>query len=609
MFNLSGISIKLLINTVVVFALFSQSQWVVADVIVDTQETGSIKENVETKASLEPSADKKPLASKKPSVDKSLSADKEPSANKELSANKKPSANKNPSADKTRSTTDDKQDVKDAVVKIIVVSHVIDKKEPWNSSIQRSSGSGFIIDGERILTNAHVVTNATFIEVQKQAETKRYEAETIAISHEADLAILSLKKETTAFFKTQKLEFGTLPELQKEVSAYGYPTGGSGLSITKGVVSRIERSVYVHKGKRFISVQIDAAINPGNSGGPVLSKGKVVGVVMQSRTFSQSIGYMIPVPVVKHFLVDIEDGKYDGYPSLGVDIEKIESPVMRNLYGIKDHQSGVLVTLVYPGASSTTVLKKNDIITQIDGHSITNNAKTELRTKELINFNHFVDMHQLGDEIKLSIIREGKSQEVTVKLSKTEDAFKLVGAKQFERPPSYFVYGGFVFMPLTADYIAASKGRYSNGLSDNITVLKQFWPTEERTQAVILTHVLPDDSNKGFHNISNLLVDRLNGKKFKDFESFHVMLMGIKSEFIVLEDQFGFQVAIDRKLALDKQEDILKRYNIAAGESEDLKAEQEVEIKNIELKDKKETVVPAVLKDLEDEKNKKENNI
>ncbi|MEE9350842.1 MAG: serine protease, partial [Thiotrichaceae bacterium] len=468
--------------------------------------------------------------------------------------------------------TVNQEDIKDAVVKIIVVSHVIDKKEPWNSSIERSSGSGFIIDGDRILTNAHVVSNATFIEVQKQAETKRYEAKTVSISHEADLAIITLKEKSATFFKTKKLTFGGLPELQKEVSTFGYPTGGSGLSVTKGVVSRIERSSYVHKGKSFISVQIDAAINPGNSGGPVLSNGKVVGVVMQSRTLSQSIGYMIPVPVISHFLDDIEDGDYDGYPSLGIDVEKIESPAIRDLYGLKDEQSGVLVTLVYPGTPSTEVLRKNDIITTIDGHSISNNAKTELRHKELINFNHYVDMHQLGDEIKLTIIREGKAQDVTVKLSETDDALRLVGAKQFERPPSYFVYGGFVFMPLTSDYISASNGRYSSGLDENITVLKQFWPTKERTQAVILTNVLPDDSNKGFHNIGNMLVDKLNGEKFKDFNVFYNMLMKGDSEFVVLEDQFGFQVAINRKLAIEKQDKILERYSIASGESKDLKA-------------------------------------
>lgn len=460
----------------------------------------------------------------------------------------------------------DSDAVKAAVVKIIVVSQVIDKTEPWNSTINRGSGSGFIIKGDRILTNAHVISNATFIEVHKNAETERYQAEVEAVSHDADLAVLKLKAVNPEFFKTKPLAIGQLPAIQEEVSVHGYPKGGSGLSITQGVVSRIERRSYVHKDKKLLSIQIDAAINPGNSGGPVVSNGKVIGVVMQSQSRSQSIGYMISVPVIKHFLADIKDGQYDGFPSLGVDIESIESPVLRRLYGLKDKQSGVLVTLVYPNSPSLDVLQKNDIITEVDGHKVSSNGMTELRKGELVHFKHYVDMHQLGSEVTLKIIRDQKPQKVVIKLNTVDDAFSLVAKKQFDKQPSYFVYGGFVFMPLTSDYIDAYKR-----LNDSITVLTQFWPTEERKEAVVLTHVLPADSNKGFHNIRNMLIKTLDGKTFKDFKSFHHLMQTGENEFVILEDQFGYQVVIDRKLALESQAAILRQYRILSGSSDDLK--------------------------------------
>lgn len=465
------------------------------------------------------------------------------------------------------------ESIKDAVVKIIVVSREIDKKTPWNSRIQRSSGSGFIIKGDRILTNAHVVSNATFIEVKTLSGSQRFQAQVEDISHDADLAILKLTKTNNNFFDAAVLEFSDLPELQKEVEAYGYPMGGSGLSITKGVVSRIERKSYVHKGKRFITVQIDAAINPGNSGGPVISDGKVVGVVMQSRLSSQSIGYMIPVPVIKHFLADIEDGKYDGYPSLGVETEDTQSPVVQELYGLDKDHTGVLVSFVYPNSSAKGKLKKNDIITAIDGHSITNESKSIIRKKELISFRHFIDMHQLGDSIKLDILRAGKSSSVDIKLSKTDSSFKLVSDKTFEKPPSYFIYGGFVFMPLTSDYINASYSLFGAGLDENITVLSQFWPTEEREQAVIISKVLPDNSNKGFHDISDFLIETINGKKFKNFKQFYQVLNKSNSRFIVLEDRFGYQVVIHREKGKEHQAQILKRYRISEAQSEDLNKE------------------------------------
>lgn len=452
-----------------------------------------------------------------------------------------------------------------AVVKIIVVAQHIDKTKPWNSSIRRSNGSGFIIEGNRILTNAHVISNATFIEVHKNANTERFEAEVVEVSHDADLAVIKLKKPNPEFFNVTPLQLGGLPTIQEDVSVHGYPMGGSGLSITQGVVSRIERRSYVHRGKKFLSVQIDAAINPGNSGGAVISQGKVIGVVMQSRNGSQNIGYMIPVPVIKHFLADITDGRYDGFPSLGVDIESIESPVIRRMYGLTQEQSGVLVTLVYPNSPSLNIIQKNDIITAIDGRKITNNGKTTLRKDELVSFQHYIDMYQLGGTVTLDVIRDHKPLQVKVALNKVDDAFNLVAAKQFEKKPSYFIYGGFVFMPLTMDYIHAYKR-----LGDDITMLNHLWPTEERSEAVLLTHVLPSESNKGFHNIRNMLISTLDGKPFKDFKTFHQRVLAAEGEFAVLENQFGYQVVIDHQLAKENQLAILEQYRISKASSDDL---------------------------------------
>ena len=127
-------------------------------------------------------------------------------------------------------------------------------------------------------------------------------------------------------------------------------------------------------------------------------------------------------------------------------------------------------------------------------------------------------------------------------------------------------------MPLTSDYINASNSLFGSGLDENLTVLSQFWPTEEREQAVIVSKVLPDNSNKGFHNISDFLIETINGKKVKNFKQFYKMLNASDSRFIVLEDSFGFQVVIDREKAKERQTAILKRYRIAEAESVDLKS-------------------------------------
>ena len=170
---------------------------------------------------------------------------------------------------------------KEAILKIYTVSKVVSYKEPWNSSTSRSSGSGAIISGNRILTNAHVVANQTFIEVQRYGERKRYIAKVINVSHQADMALLEV--EDKDFFKgVTPLALGELPEMEQKIVVYGFPMGGDTLSATSGVVSRIEHTRYAHSGESFLTVQVDAAVNPGNSGGPAISNGKIVGVVMQN---------------------------------------------------------------------------------------------------------------------------------------------------------------------------------------------------------------------------------------------------------------------------------------------------------------------------------------
>ncbi|RLA66672.1 MAG: serine protease, partial [Epsilonproteobacteria bacterium] len=224
---------------------------------------------------------------------------------------------------------------KQSIVKIYTSAKIPNYQEPWSSSMRSGTGSGAIIAGKYILTNAHVVANQVFIEVQRYGQRKRYIAKVHAVSHQADLALLKVEDED--FFEgVVPLEFGKLPKMEQKIVVYGYPMGGSTLSATIGVVSRIEHHVYAHSGESFLAVQVDAAVNPGNSGGPALSGGKIVGVVMQIIKKSQNIGYLVPVSMVKHFIEDMKDATYDGFADIGLGTQKLENPAMRDYYGLDE---------------------------------------------------------------------------------------------------------------------------------------------------------------------------------------------------------------------------------------------------------------------------------
>ena len=469
-------------------------------------------------------------------------------------------------ADTTQTANDPREKIKDAVVKVHIVQHTYETMSPWNSDSRKGSGSGLIIAGNLILTNAHVAADSTFLEVQRHGETKRYEAEVVYISHESDLAVLRTK-DVNAYKNITPLELGDLPKMQQPVEVYGFPIGGNTLSVTRGVVSRIEKQNYVHTGENLIAAQVDAAINFGNSGGPVISGGKVVGVAMQSGFLTENIGYMIPTPIIRHVLEDAKDGKVDGYGFHGFLTQSMENPAMRRKYGLAETQTGMLVHKVYKNSPADGKIQIGDIVTEIDGHKIENNGTVEFRPGEFIDHTHYIDMHQIGENIQFKVIRQGQVVDVELKLDKPGKEYLLVKPNQYDKQPTYLIFGGLVFMPLNQDVIDGM-----DGTPARIGALTYESPDASRSEAVIMTKVLPADINKDYHHDSDLLIEKVNGAKVHDFLDFYKKIEESTSDYVTLETPDDYQLVIDRKEAIERQPKILAQYGVTADRSKDLQA-------------------------------------
>lgn len=454
---------------------------------------------------------------------------------------------------------------KQAIVKIYTTAKIPNYQAPWSSSMRSSTGSGAIIEGGYILTNAHVVANQAFMEVQRYGQRKRYIAKVYAVSHQADLALL--KVEEKAFFEgVTPLTFGELPNVEQRIVVYGYPMGGSTLSATIGVVSRVEHHTYAHSGETFLAVQVDAAVNPGNSGGPALSDGKIVGVVMQVISKSQNIGYLVPVNLVQHFIEDMKDNKYDGFADLGLGTQKLENPAIRRYYGLDENVSGKLINKVVHNSTLAGILKVGDILTSVDGHNIEDDGTVEFRKHEYTYFHHFVDLYQMGDTVELEIIRDRIPMKVDALLKHTSDDMFLVKTTRYDTMPSYVIYGGYIFSPLTRNLIVSTK---RNRLK--LSALASQWQESDKDEVVVLLKVLASDISRGDNDFGMWPIDTVNGETFKDFEEFYQKMEAVTAPYIVLEDRHGVKVIIDKKEAKSKQDEILKKYNIEFGKSIDLR--------------------------------------
>eukprot|EP00899_Mesostigma_viride_P020103 jgi/Mesvir1/28094/Mv04681-RA.2 len=348
----------------------------------------------------------------------------------------------------------------DSVIKIFCTHSEPNYSLPWQRKRQyASTGSGFMISGRMLLTNAHCVDHHTQVKVKKRGDDTKFVAKVLALGTECDLALLTV--EDDEFWKdASELQFGSLPCLQDAVLVVGYPVGGDTISVTSGVVSRIEVMPYAHGSSELLGIQIDAAINPGNSGGPAFnSKGECVGIAFQSLRSedTENIGYVIPTPVINHFLTDyIKNGRYTGFPILGIEWQKSENPALRACVGMSSPSlKGVMVRRVEPTSDAYHKLQKSDIILKFDGTPIANDGTVAFRTGERISFCYLVSQKYTNETAHLEVLRDGQHISLDVTLSVPE---RLVPTRCAKDMPSYLVVGGLVFTACCEPYLREEYG-------------------------------------------------------------------------------------------------------------------------------------------------------
>ncbi|KAK8953314.1 Protease Do-like 9 [Platanthera guangdongensis] len=463
----------------------------------------------------------------------------------------------------------------DAVVKVFCVHTEPNFSLPWQRKRQySSSSSGFIIGGRRVLTNAHSVEHYTQVKLKKRGSDTKYLATVLAIGTECDIAMLTVSDDE--FWEgVTPVEFGSLPALQDGVTVVGYPIGGDTISVTSGVVSRMEILSYVHGSTELLGLQIDAAINSGNSGGPAFNdKGKCVGIAFQSLKHEdvENIGYVIPTPVIMHFINDYEkSGEYTGFPILGLEWQKMENPDLRKAMGMAPGQKGVRVRRVEPTAPESEFLKLSDIILSFDGVDIANDGTVPFRHGERIGFSYLVSQKYTGENAIIKVLRNAKVHEFNIRLATHK---RLVPAHIKGRPPSYYIVAGFVFTAISVPYLRSEYGKdYEYDapvklLEKHLHAMAQS-PDE---QLVVVSQVLVADINIGYEDIVNTQVLAFNGKPLKNLKSLATMVENCKDEFLQFDLEYEQIVVLQTKTAKAATPDILTMHCIPSAISDDLRS-------------------------------------
>jgi S1-C subfamily serine protease len=451
--------------------------------------------------------------------------------------------------------------VQKSLVRITATSMDPDYKAPWNAGgLERGVGAGFVISGNRIMTNAHVVANSRYVTVERDGDPNKYPAKVQFIANDCDLAVITVS--APDFFKNMlPLKLGEIPALESTVSAYGYPIGGERMSVTTGIVSRIDFQLYTHSSiDQHLAIQISAQINPGNSGGPVMQDGKVVGVAFQgySGDVAQGVAYMIPTPVIKRFLQDISNGHYDEYPDLAITYAKLQNPAQRRFLGLKDDDHGVLVSSVVAAGPSDGILYPGDVLLAIDGHPIASDANVEMEG-ERAQFEEVVERKFKGDSVKIDILRNKRPLTVELKLYKPWPY--SVQGHSYDVRPRYVLYGGLLFQPLNLDMLEAYRTadlRVRHFFE--YFVLDQLYL--QHPDVIVLANILPDPINTYLSPYRGGIVDEVNGKKIRTLDELASAFAESSERLVIRMIGDGPPLVLNRSQVEAARERIKTRYNV-----------------------------------------------
>ncbi|CAM3013373.1 protease DO [Legionella steigerwaltii] len=471
-----------------------------------------------------------------------------------------------------------------SVVQIYSDFFVADYDNPWRGPESFTcSGSGFIVQdsaGKKyVMTNAHVAENSTFLQVRlANNRTKKYEANVKCVSYQCDLALLEI--EDPEFNNlVEPVELGEMVSLRDRIMVVGFPMGGTEISLSKGIVSRIQVDDYSMSDQRLLQVQVDAAINPGNSGGPVFLGNKVVGVAFQGYGGHQGLSYIIPVPIMEHFLKEaLSNKEYRGFPTLPIVTEELENDSEREFYRM-GKRTGIRVVKVDNLSDAYSKLKTDDILIAIDGLPISNEGTVDIPDiGNCIDFFHVTQSKFIGDSVKLNILRknsdtdEVEELEIDVALDTILGDTEKVSVAEHDKMPTYYINSGICFVPLTRNYMEGNGCAFEDmHLVEENCILPDAPKKNPNEQIVIINTILKCDATQGYDKHLHGIVKEINGKAINNIHDVvrameenkdkrHVITLASKSKIII------------PNMTAQEHAKLLKRNHISHDRSEDLKS-------------------------------------
>jgi S1-C subfamily serine protease len=446
-----------------------------------------------------------------------------------------------------------------SVVRVHATNQGYNFVRPWEKmESSRRSGLGALLQGGRVLVTAELVVDNTYIELELPDTGEKTPARIAGLDYEANLALLEPAEAGKAekFFSRMKpleLDLNVVPGDRLEV----WQLEDNGMSATTdGTVIQVGVGRYFVDGSFFLTYVLRGSLQYRTSSFtlPVIKDGKLAGLLLSYDSKEQTSD-VLPGPIIEHFLKDLEDGDYAGFPNLGLSYAATLDEQLRKYAKLENHEGGIYVRRVSrDGPAKQAGIQSDDVILEIDGHPIDARGNYEHPKYGKLNFSHLVrGAAQVGQKMPIKIHRKDKELTVELELTRKPPTAYKIDPYMFDRGPRFKILGGLIFQELTLPYLKAWGEQWVNRAPFRLVhahANQELFEEDEGGKLVILSAVILTPATIGYEQIGNVEVTKVNGQPIRSIKdlgtAFAKPTNGIhKIEF----DEFPKVIYVDARMA------------------------------------------------------------
>ena len=435
----------------------------------------------------------------------------------------------------------------DQVVSLTVTWQTHDEYRPWSKTKpQTRTGFAVAVEGPYLLAEAELVENATLVQVDKFGRPPKVAARVVHLDRHVNLALLAVD-EPGFFDDLAPARLARAAPTRADLQTVRWKEG----QLESGATRFARMEVFHVRGyeAQYALVVVNTDLADPGRGEPVFAGRDLVGLTEWGK---DDAAHVIPPEVIRAYLADALSGEpYRGAPDLGLYWQENRDRALAAWLGLEGDPRGVIVRQVHQGGSAWGVIEPRDVLLSLDGHDIDADGYVEHAHYGRLKYHHLlVEQTRAGDVIPVQVLRDGELLDLQLTLRSYDASDPLLPWRRSDTAPAYLVAGGLVFRPLDLNYLQAW-GDWKNKAPVRLLTawdLQRHGQTDDREGVVLLAYVLPDPYNQGYHSLSNLAVEQVNGLPVDSVADIHEALQHPQDGFHVITLQPN---SIRRQIVLD----------------------------------------------------------